>query len=83
MVNIGLQTQPWKFVQALPTRKMFGIGKIAAFMLKETYRSVLTRTQIKSEIYSDLEIGDNVNVDDKQGTKVILSTKFKTVNNLN
>ena len=48
---------------------------------QETYRSVLTRTQIKSEIYSDLEIGDNVNVDDKQGIKVILSTKFKTVNN--
>ena len=32
-----------------------------------TYRSVLTRTQINTEIYSDLEIGDNVNVDDKQG----------------
>ena len=26
-----------KFVQALPTRKMFGIGKVAAFMLKETF----------------------------------------------
>ena len=26
-----------KFVQALQTRKMFGIGKVAAFMLKETF----------------------------------------------
>ena len=26
-----------KFVHALPTRKMFGIGKVAAFMLKETF----------------------------------------------
>ena len=39
-----------------------------------THRSVLTRTQIKSEIYSDLEIGDNVNVDDKQGTKQLAFT---------
>ena len=34
---------------------------------QNTYRSILTPTQIKNEIYSDLEIGDSVNVDDKQG----------------
>ena len=34
---------------------------------QNTYRSILTPTQIKNEIYSDLEIGDRVNVDDKQG----------------
>jgi len=37
---------------------------------QNTYRSILTPTQIKNEIYSDLEIGDSVNVDDKQGENI-------------
>ena len=37
---------------------------------QNTYRSILTPTQIKNEIYSDLEIGDSVNVDDKQGEDI-------------
>ena len=33
--------------------------------VQTTYRSILTREQIKNE--NDLEIGDNVNIDGKRG----------------
>ena len=42
-----------------------------------THRSVLTPAQIQSEIYSDLEIGDNVNVDDKQGTNTTYVERWR------